>query len=128
MLCIKNKLGEFIRQYRGNQSLREFANKCGISHTHLDSIEKGIDPRSGKAVRITIDTLKKIAKAMNMSINELLIKSGEVSDEQINNIKTVETIQTKDNFSSDDIEILNLLKDLDKEKKQSIINFIKTFK
>ena len=88
MLCIKNKLGEFIRQYRGNQSLREFANKCGISHTHLDSIEKGIDPRSGKAVRITIDTLKKIAKAMNMSINELLIKSGEVSDEQINNIKT----------------------------------------
>ena len=65
---------------------------------------------------------------MNMSINELLIKSGEVSDEQINNIKTVETIQTKDNFSSDDIEILNLLKDLDKEKKQSIINFIKTFK
>lgn len=128
MLCIKNKLGEFIRQYRGNQSLREFANKCGISHTHLDSIEKGIDPRSGKAVRITIDTLKKIAKAMNMSINELLIKSGEVSDEQINNIKTVETIQTKDNFSSDDIEILNLLKDLDKEKKQSIINFIKIFK
>lgn len=116
MLCIKNKLGEFIRQYRGNQSLREFAHKCGISHTHLDSIEKGIDPRSGKAVRITIDTLKKIAKAMNMSINELLIKSGEVSDEQINNIKTVETIQTKDNFSSDDIEILNLLKDLDKEK------------
>ena len=128
MLCIKNKLGEFIRQYRGNQSLREFANKCGISHTHLDSIEKGIDPRSGKTVRITIDTLKKIAKAMNMSINELLIKSGEVSDEQINNIKTVETIQTKDNFSSDDIEILNLLKDLDKEKKQSIINFIKIFK
>ena len=128
MLCIKNKLGEFIRQYRGNQSLREFANKCGISHTHLDSIEKGIDPRSGKAVRITIDTLKKIAKAMNMSINELLIKSGEVSDEQINNIKTVETIQTNDNFSSEDIEILNLLKDLVKEKKQSIINFIKTFK
>ena len=128
MLCIKNKLGEFIRQYRGNQSLREFANKCGISHTHLDSIEKGIDPRSGKAVRITIDTLKKIAKAMNMSINELLIKSGEVSDEQINNIKTVETIQTKDNFSSDDIEILNLLKDLDKEKKKSIINLIKNYK
>lgn len=128
MLCIKNKLGEFIRQYRGNQSLREFASKCGISHTHLDSIEKGIDPRSGKAVRITIDTLKKIAKAMNMSINELLIKSGEVSDEQINNIKKVGTIQTTDNFSSEDIEILNLLKDLDKEKKQSIINFIKTFK
>lgn len=128
MLCIKNNLGEFIRQYRGKQSLREFASKCGISHTHLDSIEKGIDPRSGKAVRITIDTLKKIAKAMNMSINELLIKSGEVSDEQIKEVGKVKNTQAIDKFSSEDIEILKLLKDLDKEKKQSIINFIKTFK
>lgn len=128
MLCIKNNLGEFIKQYRGKQSLREFASKCGISHTHLDSIEKGIDPRSGKAVRITIDTLKKIAKAMNMSINELLIKSGEVSDEQIKEVGKVKNTQAIDKFSSEDIEILKLLKDLDKEKKQSIINFIKTFK
>ena len=59
-------------------SLREFANKCGISHTHLDSIEKGYDPRTNKAVRVTVDTLKKIASAMNMSVNDLLIQSGEV--------------------------------------------------
>lgn len=64
-------------------SLRDFAAKCGISHTHLDSIEKGTDPRTGKPVSVTIETLKKIANAMNMSVNDLLIKSGEVNLEEI---------------------------------------------
>ena len=73
-----NKIGDFIRNYRGKMSLREFAEKCEISHTHLDSIEKGYDPRTGKPVRVTVDTLKKIAHAMNMSINDLFLQSGEV--------------------------------------------------
>lgn len=78
-----NYIGEFIRKYRGNMSLREFANKCGISHTHLDSVEKGYDPRTNKPVRITVETLKKIANAMNMSVNDLLIQSGEVKLDEI---------------------------------------------
>lgn len=73
-----NYIGDFIKQYRGETSLRDFAKKCDISHTHLDSIEKGYDPRTGKPIRVTVETLKKIAKAMNMSINDLLIKSGDV--------------------------------------------------
>ena len=73
-----NKIGIFIKNYRGDLSLREFSEKCDISHTHLDSIEKGYDPRTGKPVRVTVDTLKKIAHAMNMSINDLFIRSGEV--------------------------------------------------
>lgn len=78
-----NYIGEYIRKYRGNMSLRDFADKCGISHTHLDSIEKGIDPRTGKPVKVTVETLKKIAIAMNMTINDLLIKSGDVKIEDL---------------------------------------------
>lgn len=74
-----NYIGEYIKKYRGQISLRDFADKCGISHTHLDSIEKGIDPRTGKPVKVTVETLKKIAKAMNMTINDLLIASGDVN-------------------------------------------------
>lgn len=127
MLSIKNNLGSYIRKYRGNQSLREFAKKCGISHTHLDSIEKGIDPRSGKSVRVTIDTLEKIAKAMNMTINDLLINSGEVSNESINEVNKNKYIH---NYvpDDDDLKILELLKEMDNEKKKTIINFIKTFR
>jgi len=76
---LDNKLGDYIRQQRGARSLREFAQKCDISHTHLDSIEKGYDPRTDKPVRITVETLNKIAKALNTSINELLIISGVVN-------------------------------------------------
>lgn len=79
-----NYIGEFIKRYRGDMSLRDFAQKCDISHTHLDSIEKGYDPRTGKPVRVTVDTLKKIAKAMGMSINDLLIQSGDVKLEDLN--------------------------------------------
>ncbi len=130
MFCTKNNLGNFIKTYRGDQSLREFASKCEISHTHLDSIEKGIDPRSGKRVRITIETLKKIAKAMNMTVNELLIKSGEVTEIDIKSEEdeSINFINSTRNLEDDDILILNLLKDMDKEKKDTIINFIKTFK
>lgn len=78
-----NNIGNFIKKYRGNMSLREFAEKCGISHTHLDSIEKGVDPRTGKPVSVTVETLKKIATAMNMSINDLLIQSGDVKIEDL---------------------------------------------
>lgn len=87
-----NYIGEFIKKYRGDMSLREFAEKCDISHTHLDSIEKGIDPRTGKPVRVTVDTLKKIAKTMGMTINDLLIQSGDVKiqDLQFDNAELVD--------------------------------------
>ena len=78
-----NYIGNFIRKYRGDMSLRDFAEKCGISHTHLDSIEKGIDPRTGKPVSVTVETLKKIANAMGMTINDLLIQSGDVKIEDL---------------------------------------------
>lgn len=78
-----NYIGEYIRKYRDGMSLRDFADKCGISHTHLDSIEKGVDPRTGKPVKVTVETLKKIATAMNMTINDLLIKSGDVKVEDL---------------------------------------------
>lgn len=47
-----NEFSEFIRAKRGNMSLREFAKLCGnLSHTQIDSIEKGFDPRTSKPVR-----------------------------------------------------------------------------
>lgn len=130
MLNIKNNLGNFIHEYRGKQSLREFAAKCGISHTHLDSIEKGTDYRSGKPVRVTVDTLEKIAKAMNMSVNELLIESGEVEESSINKVKKKnDDVKAIDfDLDDDDIIILKLLKGMDPIKKKTIINFINTFK
>lgn len=66
------RLGKLIREARGNMSLREFALGCGISHTHVDSIERGVDPRTGKPVSVTVETLEKLSKATGYSVEYLL--------------------------------------------------------
>lgn len=69
---MENKLGNFLKEKRGNTSLRDFANKLDISHTYLDSLEKGYDNRNKKSVRVTVDILSKIAKALGEPIEKLV--------------------------------------------------------
>lgn len=59
---MENKLGDFIRRVRGDMSLRAFGEMCNLSHSHIDSIEKGYDFRTGKRVSVTTDTIKKISE------------------------------------------------------------------
>ena len=67
-----NKCGQLIREARGSLSLRDFAKKCGISHTHLDSIEKGYDPRTGKPVQVSVATLQKISTGSGIPLQKLI--------------------------------------------------------
>ena len=71
---MKNSLGEFVRERRleMGMSLREFAALCKVSHTHIDSIEKGYDVRSGRAVNLTSTTIKKLALALGVKEAELM--------------------------------------------------------
>lgn len=117
-----NYIGDFIKKYRGDMSLRDFAEKCGISHTHLDSIEKGFDPRTGKTVRVTVDTLKKIANAMNMTINDLLIQSGDV---KIDGLNFDNCIQVKNDSDMIKIPVLGVIKaGIPIEAQEDIIDYI----
>lgn len=70
-----NMLGDFLREKRGDNSLRDFAKKLDISHTYLDNIEKGYDNRTRKPLRITVDTLSKIAKALDEPVEKLVALS-----------------------------------------------------
>ena len=67
-------LGEIIKKYRNeNQiSMRDFAKRCNLSHTYIAALEKNIDSRTGKPIAPTLDTVKHIAVAINMNIDELL--------------------------------------------------------
>lgn len=77
----RNLLGLKIREARGNRSLREFAELCGISHTYLDCIEKGTDFRTGKPVRVTADVIKKLADGAKLDPVELFQLSLNDQDE-----------------------------------------------
>ena len=79
-------LGNIIKDYRTakNLSLRAFANKCGLSYTYISMLEKNKDYRTGKPIAPTLDSIKYIAQAMNLSVDELLKM---IDDEQEFQIK-----------------------------------------
>ncbi|MDA2392150.1 helix-turn-helix transcriptional regulator [Bacillus cereus] len=71
-----NDFGQLLRELRGNHSLREMANLIGISHVQLSNLEKGVDPRTGKFNRPSLETIKKLAKAYNYDYETLINKAG----------------------------------------------------
>lgn len=71
-----NEFGEKIKALRGKQSLREAAKNIGISHTYLDSLEKGFDPRSGKERKPTSEIVGKLANYYNYSYFDLMKLAG----------------------------------------------------
>lgn len=67
-------LGDIIKKYRTehNLSQRDFAKMCNLSHTYIAALEKNLDPRTGKPISPTLDTVKYVSKALNMSIDDVL--------------------------------------------------------
>lgn len=76
-----SKLPHLLRQLRGDTPLREVAERAGISHTYLSQLEKGTDPRTGKAIQPSIETLKGLARAHNYPYEELLAAAGYIYTE-----------------------------------------------
>jgi len=74
---MENKLGDFVKKIRNERklSLRAFGKLCDISHSHIDSIEKGVDYRTGKPVRITNETLSKLSAVTGVAESVLLTLS-----------------------------------------------------
>ncbi|MCX8129056.1 MAG: helix-turn-helix domain-containing protein [Clostridia bacterium] len=75
------RLGELIKSKRESSglSLRDFSERCTLSHSYIKNLEDG-DPRTGKNIIPTIDSLEKIAPALEMSLEELLKRIGYISD------------------------------------------------
>lgn len=67
-----NELGKLLRHLRGKESLRDVADRAGISHSYLSHLEKGKDPRTGKPIYPSPDTLKALSKAYDYPYEKLL--------------------------------------------------------
>jgi repressor LexA len=70
----KVKIGDYVKQYRAENRLtmQEFADKAGLSKGYISMLEKGRNPQNSRSLVRGIDTVAKIAQAMNISIDELL--------------------------------------------------------
>ena len=68
---LPHDLGEFIRDLRRNArfSLRELAEKAGVSNPYLSQIERGLHQPSVRVLRL-------LADALNVSAETLLAEAG----------------------------------------------------
>ena len=91
------KLGELIVQYRQNNSIsqREFARRAELSNSLISIIEKGVNPQTGKEMSPDLETYKKIAMAMGISMQTLF--------EQLGNDATVDLMSFHFDGGPDDV-------------------------
>ncbi|MDW4413019.1 helix-turn-helix transcriptional regulator [Staphylococcus saprophyticus] len=66
-----NMFGGYIKQLRGDTSIRQAAKFIGLSHTYLDSLEKGYDLRTNSKRSPSVVTVYKIAKHYNVDFKQL---------------------------------------------------------
>lgn len=73
-------LGELIKQYRTENGLsqRQFALRCGVSNGYISMLEKEVNPKTSDPVMPTMTTLKDIADAMGITLNDLLIRADDM--------------------------------------------------
>lgn len=83
---MKNLFGYYIRKEREVKglSLRGCATVCGLSHTHIDSLEKGIDFRNGKKVSPSAETIEKISSGLHIREQALLNLSLDKVEKKFN--------------------------------------------
>ncbi len=114
-----NNLSRLLMELRGDKTLREVAEKAGISHTYLGVLEKGIDPRSGKQIKPSTDTLERLAKAYKYPYENLLKAAG-----YLNNDGNKPTDAELEDFLRNSNVKFNGAP-LDDEDKEDIIGFLK---
>lgn len=67
-------IGEMIKLYRTKTklSLRDFAEKCGTSHSYISMLENEKNSKTGEPIVPSLSALQKIAKGLEISLNELI--------------------------------------------------------
>ena len=67
-------IGDINKNYRtaNDLSMDNFGKLASLSKAYISILERGSNPRNNKPVIPSIDTLRAIAQAMNMDLNELI--------------------------------------------------------
>lgn len=91
--------GNYLRKLRNEKSLsiRRASEGIGISHTYLDSLEKGYDPRTKKERKPTPEVLQKISDYYTIDYEHLLFLAGYISKEMYKKqLKLKEEIEVRE--------------------------------
>ncbi|CAH1205836.1 hypothetical protein PAECIP111893_02434 [Paenibacillus plantiphilus] len=79
---------KMAREKRGI-SLREAAKRSGLSHSYIDSLEKGIHPATKTPIRPSPLSLKSLSEAYNCDYMELMQAAGYIEENEKENAYTL---------------------------------------
>ena len=73
------KLSQVLKIYRENNDIsqRELGRRCGLSNSLISLIEMGVNPQTGKAMSPDLETYRKLAYGMQMSLQQLFEQLGD---------------------------------------------------
>lgn len=73
------KLEDLIKKYREDNDIsqREFARRCGLSNSLISIFEMGKNPQTGKTISPDLETYRKLANGMGISIQKLFEMLGD---------------------------------------------------
>lgn len=77
-------LGELLKELRGDEGLRDAANRMNITFSYLAMLERGLDRRTGNSIKPTPETLQQIAKAYKCDYLILIEVAGFLDDPSYN--------------------------------------------
>lgn len=109
------KLGEIIKEYRSNHSLSmgDFAKLTNLSKAYISMLEKNINSSTGKPIIPSIHTLRDCAKAMGITLDDLMSK---LDPDQLINVTDIKYSDDKNTNPAPAFEkVLNLHKIFDEE-------------
>lgn len=81
-----SEFGKYLKELRGDKSFREMERITGLSHTYLSTLEKGVDPRSGKERKPTPDVIRKIAETLGENYFKLMKIAGYMNQADVNEL------------------------------------------
>lgn len=113
------RLEEIIKKYREDNDIsqREFARRCGLSNSLISIFEMGKNPQTGKTISPDLETYRKLANGMGMSIQQLFEQIGDGAFVRIghsyqfdgNEFDRYMTSTVPDNLSGEDQDRLEAL-------------------
>ena len=73
------KLSQLLKEYReiNDISQRELGRRCGLSNSLISLIEMGVNPQTGKVMSPDLETYRKLAYGMQMSLQQLFEQLGD---------------------------------------------------
>ncbi|MDD3014462.1 MAG: helix-turn-helix transcriptional regulator [Candidatus Gastranaerophilales bacterium] len=82
-----NYLGNFLNKKIKEMQIseREISSRCGISHSYINQIIKGVNPRTGKSISPTLSTFEKLSKGLGISADDLQKIARGFSEEEVFN-------------------------------------------